>query len=67
MLQLSEIEGVDQPAAVTNGDGKRVGEEGEETEEKLIKKVLEFQVSLLLTSWKEREGVNEGWMERGRE
>lgn len=49
-MQLSEVEGVDQPAAVANEDEKRVGEEGEETEERLIKKVVDLKVGLLLSN-----------------
>lgn len=55
-MQPSEIEGVDQPAAVANGDGKRTGEEGEETEERLIKKVVELKVACYSLFWKRERG-----------
>ena len=64
-LQLSEIEGVDQPAAVPNGDGKRAGEEGEETEERLIKKVVELKVNYCYSLFGKE--AREGGRERGRE
>ena len=46
-LQLSEFEGEGQSAAITSGEGRRGGEEGEESEEKLVKKVVELKVGLL--------------------
>lgn len=62
-LQPSEIEGVEHPAAVANGDGK---EEGEETEERPIKKVVEFKVACYSLFWNGREGWGAG-AERERE
>ena len=66
-LQPSDIEGVDQPAAVANGDGKRTGEEGEETEERPIKKVVELKVACYSLFWNGREDWGGGGGGGGRE
>ena len=47
LVQLSDLEGLDQVAAadaIADGDGKKREGEGEESEERLVKKVVELKV-----------------------
>ena len=48
MFQLSDLEGLDQVAAADTVDSRKPEGDGEESEERLVKKVVELKVCELL-------------------